>query len=113
MSKEEKILLVQLLLEDIRSNWGWENNNRREFALCLAKELNDVQGMDILAYSIESYEHGDDGRYFRDIYPHGYEGMSSLHGLEKTFNDKSDKFKSVALDYLTYPEYSFSDYEVK
>lgn len=25
MSNEEKILLIKLLLEDIRGNWGWKN----------------------------------------------------------------------------------------
>ena len=28
MNNEEKILLIKLILEDIRGNWGWENGNR-------------------------------------------------------------------------------------
>ena len=45
MDVTEKILLVQLLLEDIRGNWGWEKRNRaiKAKALCeeIANEMND------------------------------------------------------------------------
>ena len=39
MSNEEKILLIKLILEDIRGNWGWENGNRGEEAYELSREL--------------------------------------------------------------------------
>ena len=50
-----------------------------------------------------------DGRHFRRDYPMGYIGMSCLHGLDYSYEDKSDKFKKV-VECLTYPEYAFTDW---
>ena len=50
-----------------------------------------------------------DGRHFRTNYPKGYMGMSCLHGLDYSYEDKSDKFKKV-VECLTYPEYAFTDW---
>lgn len=111
MNKKEKILLLELLLEDIRGNWGWENSNRKDYAIKLTNEILDVKGMNELKSTIEAYEHGEDGRYFRDIYPYGYENMVKLHGLNFTLKDKSKEFQQKALQYLTYPEYRFEDIE--
>lgn len=122
MNVKEKILLVQLLLEDIRGNWGWENHNgicsRAEKAKDLCVELADSLEDDrysILASCcdeyIANYFDDGDGRYFRDVFPYGYENMSVLHGLESTYMDKSDEFKAMAEEYLTYPENRFDDWE--
>lgn len=125
MNVKEKILLVQLLLEDIRGNWGyaWDGADAEHRALkakdlCqeIASELNDNDYM-ILAESCDeyidgSYRYGDwDGRFFRDSFPNGYENMDKLHGLTKTYKDKSENFQLIAKGYLTYPENRFDDWE--
>ena len=124
MNVKEKILLVQLLLEDIRGNWGhgWIGRNAIDRAdkarsLCeeIANELNDDNYF-ILAGACSTYisycEYGDnDGRFFREEFPEGYDGMDKLHGLNPTYKDKSDDFKVIAEEYLTYPEHRFDDWE--
>jgi hypothetical protein len=123
MNVKEKILLVQLLLEDIRGNWGcgWTGKDALERAvkardLCeeIASELNDDNYLTLAdscnGYIRYYYEDGD-GRWFRAEFPHGYENMNVLHGLESTYMDKSDEFKSVAEEYLTYPDNRFDDWE--
>lgn len=112
MTKEEKTLLIQTLLIDIRGNWGWDNGfNRAKLAKDLANELvGKVDGMNVLLEEIEMYD-GSDGRYFRALYPNGYEGMDELHGLDiKTIKDKSLQFKQLAKKYLTHPEIRFDDW---
>ncbi len=123
MNVKEKILLVQLLLEDIRGNWGcgWIGKDALERAtkardLCeeIASELNDDNYLTLAdscnGYIRYYYEDGD-GRWFRAKFPYGYENMDVLHGLESTYMDKSDEFKSVAEEYLTYPDNRFDDWE--
>lgn len=127
MDVKEKILLVQLLLEDIRGNWGFAFYGKdalyralKAKSLCeeIASELNDNNYM-VLANSCDSYiqssyKCGDwDGRYFRDYFPLGYINMDSLHKLSHTYADKSDEFKTVSIEYLTYPENRFDDWEEK
>ena len=124
MTTKEKILLVQLLLQDIRGNWGWEKRgrigSRAEVAKDLCKEIkdetNDISYKTLAAsckeYIDSSKAQGDwDGRWFREPFPNGYENMDELHGLKHTYMDKSDGFKILAEAYLTYPEYRFEDWE--
>lgn len=114
METKEKTLLLQLILEDLRGNWGYDAPIRALKARELAKELGlDKHYERIKSYMKESNECGDwDGRYFRCSKEHGgYEGMDEMHGLTKTLKDKSEEFKKEALDILTYPEYRFDDYE--
>lgn len=113
MSNEEKILLIKLILEDIRGNWGWENGNRTGKAYELSRELykntNDEK-WDKLSDYIASYINGEDGRYFRGDFPNGYIGMESLYSITETYKDKSNEFKTKVKEYLTYPEYRFEDF---
>lgn len=123
MDVKEKILLIQLLLIDVRCNWGWENTGNnvcsrvakvRDLCEELANTLDDNRYL-ILArccdeYISTFYDDGD-GRYFRNVFPYGYEDMDNLHGLESTFLDKSDEFKQVAEKYITYPDNRFDDWE--
>ncbi len=122
MNITEKILLVELLLEDIRGNWGWENDNDvcsraiKAKDLCeeIANELGDDRFLTLANCCkdyIATYFEDGDGRYFRDKFPYGYEHMDVLHGLSPTFSDKSDKFKSIAEEYLTYPDNHFDDWD--
>jgi hypothetical protein len=124
MTIKEKILLVQLLLLDIRGNWGWEQYgnaplSRARMAKDLCEEIAyDINDNDYLAladscseYIEHCYDGYGDGRWFRDQFPMGYEGMDELHGLAFTYKDKSDEFKSIAEAYLTYPENRFDDWE--
>ena len=118
----EKILLIQLLLYDIRGNWGWENDKgicsraikARDLCEELAHELNDDRFMTLAGccnHYIATYFIDGDGRYFRAAFPHGYEYMEDLHNLTTTFLDKSDEFKVIAETYLTYPDTKFDDWE--
>lgn len=125
MNTKEKILLVQLLLEDIRGNWGhgWIGRNAEDRALkakSLCKEIaseTDNNEYLILAdncdiYISSSKSWGDwDGRFFRQVFPMGYENMNKLHDLNRTFIDKSKDFQSIAEEYLTYPDNAFDDWE--
>lgn len=114
MINQEKILALQLILEDIRGNWGWYLEERVEIALDLATELSKEYSIykqmvnTIKEYQSDCKNGYNDGRFFRDIFPNGYEGMDSEHGLNKTYNDKSDEFKSL-ISCLTYPEDLFED----
>ena len=112
MDKNEKILLLQLILEDIRGNWGFNLEERYEMALDLAKELELQNFIDSINGYIEHCKEGwDDGRYFRKSFESGgYEGMKILHGLEKTIIDKSEEFKR-SISILTYPEFRFNDWD--
>lgn len=114
MCNEEKILLIKLLLEDIRGNWAWDCERRKTMAYALTQELykdtNDEKWSE-LSNSIASYESGEDGRYFRDDFPNGYIGMEKLYGISENYKDKSDEFKALAKEYLTYTEYRFKDFK--
>ena len=114
MIKEEKILLVELLLRDIRGNWV-RTNKRLKTAYTLCEELStdEVYGEEfkVLAKEIKDWDKSD-GRYFRSEFPYGYEMMGYTHKLPYTYKDRSNEFKDMA-KLLTYPEYSFSDWENK
>ena len=114
MLKEEKILLLQLILEDIRSNWGCcDLEPRVNMALNLAEELGLTEHVSRIKNYIKLCNEGDcDGRFFRINYKYGgYEDMKELHGLEATILDKSDDFMKTADAILTYPEYRFDDWD--
>lgn len=128
MNIKEKILLVQLLLLDIRCNWGKDttpsacSRAKKAKELCdeIAEELKDdnfcvLSGIcsEYISYSEEESDGVLDGRFFREDFPEGYEEMDKLHGLNYTFIDKSDDFKLIAKEYLTYPEDKFEDWPEK
>ena len=117
MSENEKILALELILKDIRCNWAWGLEERVDAALDIATDLSkNNKDYKTMCASINEFkevmktEEYADGRYFRDVFPEGYEGMDSLHGLTNTYKDKSDEFKEC-VGCLTYPEYAFTDYE--
>jgi len=107
MDNKEKGLLLDLILRDIRGNWGWENGNRVGKAMQLATELNFPKTIAL----INSYDY-EDGRHFREPFSNGgYEGMSIVHNLPETITDKSKEFQDEAVKYLTYPDNAFEDWE--
>lgn len=124
MNTKEKILLVQLLLEDIRNNclcnYGSNPEDRalKAKSLCeeIAREINNDEYL-ILAdncdvYISSSKRWGDwDGRFFRQQFPMGYERMDKLHNLKPTYKNKSNDFKSVIKEYIASPELLFNDWE--
>jgi hypothetical protein len=115
MTKEEKGLLLQLILEDLRGNWGDDPGHRATEAKVIATELGLAKTRERIDQYFEgASEFGDwDGRHFRcDFIKYGgYYGMETIHNLPKTIKDKSDEFKTAALNILTYPEYRFEDWE--
>lgn len=116
MSKEEKILALELILKDIRGNWGWGLEERVDMALNLSIRLSkDNKEYLKMVESINDFKEDMktkwcDGRHFRTNFPRGYEGMSKIHGLKNTYKDKSKGFKTK-MKCLTYPEYIFSDWK--
>lgn len=119
MNTKEKILLIQLLLEDIRGNWGDNPEKRALKAKSLCEEIaNETHNEEftILADFCDTYINssknwGDwDGRFFRQPFPMGYEKMEKLHRLKPTYNNKSKDFQIAAKEYITYPEFRFSDW---
>lgn len=112
MNKNEKILLFQKLMEDIRGDWGSNLSDRIKDATDLAKELKFQKTIDLLMEYKEEISCGDyDGRFLRcHCTDRGYIGLEKLHRLTNTIIDKSDKFKS-SLDMLNNPEYNFDDWD--
>lgn len=124
MNTKEKILLVQLLLEDIRGDWGggWIGRNAEDRALkakSLCEEITNEtnnQEFTILADFCETYiktskKWGDwDGRFFRSVFPMGYEKMDKLHNLKPTIRNKSKDFQAIAKEYMTHPDFTFNDW---
>ena len=122
MNVKEKILLVQLLLEDVRLNWCWEKDGEicsrtikaRDLCEELVSDLGDDKFsilVDCCNEYISTYFENMDGRYFRDVFPYGYQDMEILHNLTRTFSDKSDEFKMIIKEYITYPQYIFIDWK--
>ena len=119
MNTKEKILLIQLLLEDIRGNWDYNAEERALKAKSLCEEVaNETNNIDftLLADYCDTYINSSkrwddwDGRFFRQPFPMGYEKMDKLHNLKPTFNNKSDEFKTVVKEYMTNPELRFGDW---
>lgn len=119
MNTKEKILLVQLLLEDIRRNDNYDNEKRASKAKTLCEELaHETQNDDymILADFCDTYinigkKYNDwDGRFFRSAFPMGCERMSKLHGLNLMIKNKSNDFQTVVKQYLNNPEDAFIDW---
>ena len=117
MNKEEKILALQLILEDLRGNWGFGVSERVSAAKNISSGLSQIDDRfsktytSIREYEVSSIDCGDwDGRWFRCQFPVGDEKMNELHNLSHTYYDKSDEFKSL-VDCLTYPENRFDDWE--
>lgn len=123
MTIQEKILLVQCILWDIRLDFADEDNpiGRAEKAmelcaeLCLELESNIKWHFHTLAERcleyIEDYEVCGDGRFFREDFPDGYCEMENLHGLPMTRDDKSDEFKKIFDEYTYQPHYYMKDCE--
>lgn len=132
MKIQEKAMLVELLLHDVRCNWGEKVKERVEYAIKLCDEIDkecDMSGFRTLKEECNiflkifgvndsrmEFPNGDveeycsvDGRYFRDAYPYGYETMNIIHGLSYNLNDKSDEFKEVVKEYITCPNMLFED----
>ena len=112
MTQNEKIFLIQVLLLDVRGNWS----DPIEPRVSKAKELcEEIGGFDFLTLASECewflkyFDGWIDGRHFREDFPYGYKGMNRLHGLPRTFNDKSDEFKACVKELVTYPYLRFKD----
>lgn len=119
MDIKEKLLALQVILEDIRGNWGYDLEERvdkaEELVDSIMSDDKHSEDMEYMKESINGFrdnmkEGYADGRSFRCEYPCGYENMGEIHGLSKTYQDKSDEFK-VCVSCLTYPENRFEDIE--
>lgn len=121
METNEKILAIQILLEDNR--WSFWIDSRSEKALELSKELKEEwwEYADTFIGSIEWFREWDDEwdwRYFRCHYTGGwYEDMDELHWFvtvweefkHHTISDKSKEFQDLMISLLNYPDSSFDE----
>jgi len=112
MDKEEKILLIQCLLYDIRLNWGDDIESRINLVKKICLELGG--DFETLAKQCDAFLDMKnkcgyvDGRFFREEFPYGYENMYNLHSLINTLSNRSQEFKKYAKN-ITYPDIVFRD----
>lgn len=120
MNIREKILLVQLLLEDLENDWRQNPDKRAAKAKSLCEEITKETRNDdylILADFCDTYiktgKQWDDwdGRMFRQAFPMGYRSMDKLHNLKNTYDNKSDEFKSTVKELIILPNLLFNDWE--
>lgn len=120
MNTKEKMLMLQLILEDIRGNWAYDAEERALKASSLCEEIaNETGNKDFLlladfcdVYISTSKKLDDwDGRFFRNPFPRGYEDIGKMHKLKPTYKDKSKDFQTTATEYLTNPYYRFDDWD--
>lgn len=130
MDTNEKILLIECLLRDIRGNWSELVLRRLKLVQKLCNMITKDESVDeslrksfsILSKSCADgasyYRDADyfdyfDGRMFRDEFPYGYEEIDQIHKIPKPYKlaDRSDEFKKLVNEFITTPHYVFSDVE--
>ena len=126
MTFEEKVLLLECVLRDIRHNWAELTKRRVNLAKKLCKDIsNDESTPEEMKekFSIlynccvdgrHYIEHEDfDGRFFREDFPYGYEEMDKIHNIPHPYKlaDRSDEFKKLCKEFLTCPDSIFEDVE--
>lgn len=121
MNTKEKILLIQLILEDLENNCTQNPDKRAAKAKSLCEEITkETRNNDylILADFCDTYiktgkQWNDwDGRLFRQVFPMGYRSMEKLHNLKCIYNNKSDEFKTMVEEFLILPDLLFNDWGV-
>ena len=108
MSKEEKLLLLELLMRDMRGSFP---HHRKDPRLLKVLELSKELELDTLYSETQEWlEHYDylDGRHFRDCNMN-YDKIAEMHNLKPTYKDKSYEFCREAM-IIEYKEYRFEDY---
>lgn len=108
MSIEEKLLLLEVLMRDMRGSFPQGNDVRLEKAIAIARELE----LDGVVKDIERFKEDEymDGRWFRSS-PWGYDYIKSLRSdKDNTIINKSEEFKEE-VEWLEFPEYLFIDWE--
>ena len=132
MDIKEKIILIDCLLRDIRADWSSRLKLRASLAALLCKEVSDFYKERSLNHLEPAYSapvsiwkdfftlgnrciefidcHYDDGRYFREEFPYGYEGLSGFYDIPISFVERSDEFKWYAYRFLNYPKQRFDDF---
>ena len=107
MTKEEKVLLIEVLLQDVRNNWSSLTTERVETAAKLCDEL----GGEFAILSLTCREFLEDsvvdGRFFREDFPYGYIGMDKMHRLDRRLEGKSEDFVALAEKLVTCPGMAF------
>jgi hypothetical protein len=117
LDPQEKIYLIELLLKDIRGDWGTNPVPRAMLAEKLCKEIGTDDFLKLSKvcheYILMNQEDDNciDGRYFREDFPNGYIDMGGFYDgkLSYNYNDKSEEFKHYVDNFIVHPH--FSDYE--
>ena len=107
LSNREALLLLELIMQDLRMNWGPPKRfvkRRKEMAMLLAKDLCFFACVGRLYM----FERNDDGRWLRAPADHGgYEDLDKIHLFPRneedrySYLDRSLKFRIYAQTYLT------------
>lgn len=108
MNKEEKLLLLELLMRDIR---GAFPSGKKDLRLLKVLELSKDLGLNKLYEETKEWiKNRDylDGRFFRDC-DMNYDVINKMHNLKPTYKDKSYEFCKEAT-IIQYKDYRFSDY---
>ena len=124
MTFEEKVLLLECLLRDIRANWLELTKRRVSLAKKLCRNIVNDESTpeemkekfsilyDCCIDACREVEYGDfDGRFFREEFPYGYYEMDKIHNIPHPYilADRSDEFKKLCKEFFTRPEHIFED----
>lgn len=105
LSNEEKLLLLDVLLQDFCGNWGASDTKKRyPLVVKLCEELVSQYPIQEVQKSVLKFPEADfygDGYFHGSYQEGGYEELQELHQLPVTFRDKKHEFKTVASEYVT------------
>ena len=119
LSREEKILIVECILYDVRLDWAVQEAVvfRLKIAYTVCKELESDPQLgcyfkvlcEELALLFAS-SRPIDGRFFRGRFPDGYIGMDKLHGFRKPYELSilSSAFNTIVDSCLLYKTWIFA-----
>lgn len=112
MNKKEKVLFLQLIMENIVEGAGSNLHNYVEESLNIACELNFMATINKLHDFKSNMDKGVfDGKVLVCHYQEGgILNMENIHNLSRTIVDKSSSFKNN-LSLLTSPQTKFSDWK--
>jgi len=113
MERNEQLLLLQLILEDIRGGWASYVAERLTCALRLAQITELPQHIATIEDALrDQRDDAFDGRFFRMSWDMGgYSDGEQAHGLTHTIMDRSQAFQICANTFMDNPSFLFTDWD--
>lgn len=107
LTKEEKVLVLDLLLQDFCANYSFSDTQKRyPLTVRLCEELViEYPVLSEIQKRVLDFPQADfygDGYFHGDYTKGGYENLEDIHKLSPTFLDKSHNFKTIASEYVTW-----------